>query len=82
MAAHYGFALLGLDALTESKGAVLVAAGVIEPGAVADTISRLRGSEAKLQGFLDGIMMNLAEMPFRPQTVRDTLSVVDGHSDR
>jgi amino acid transporter len=27
VAAHYGFALLGLDALTESKGAVMVAAG-------------------------------------------------------
>ena len=29
VAAHYGFALLGLDALTESKGAVLVAAGAM-----------------------------------------------------
>lgn len=43
VAAHYGFALLGLDALTESKGAVLVAAGVMM---AAGTWISARGVEA------------------------------------
>ena len=43
VAAHYGFALLGLDVLTESKGAVLVAAAVMM---AAGTWISARGVEA------------------------------------
>lgn len=75
---------LAIQALTTAFYALhdtLVARGVFQAGDVADTLGRFQCDDLAFGSYVAGILKNLREMPFRPQTVRDTLRVVDGGGD-
>lgn len=56
----------------------LVAAGVIAPGIVAANLRRLRTADQQMAEFVESVASQLDAMPFRPQTMRDVLKVIDG----
>lgn len=57
---------------------LLVTKGVLEPGEAAANLRRFISDDDKLGGFIAAIAAQLDEMPFKPTTTRDIMSVVDG----